>query len=94
MLVSTALATTRFDRLLIDAAALGAVEDAADALQKLAAVAAAADVTILLPSAADADRIATATDGSFRSVIKPVSGSALVAILYPARHVALVSQAA
>ncbi|WP_137897675.1 ATP-binding protein [Sphingomonas sp. 2SG] len=89
-----ALATTRFDRLLIDAAALGAVEDAADALQKLAAVAAAADVTILLPSAEDADRIASATDGSFRSVIKPVSGSTLVAILYPARHVALVSQAA
>jgi hypothetical protein len=47
-----------------------------------------------MPNAMDADRIASATDGSFRSVIKPVSGSTLVAILYPARHVALVSQAA
>ncbi|RZL56994.1 MAG: hypothetical protein EOP65_07560 [Sphingomonas sp.] len=89
-----ALATTRFDQLLVDASALGEPDEARVALRKLADAAAAADITILWPNAADADRCASETDAAFRNVIKPVSGSTLVAFLYPARHVALVSQAA
>jgi hypothetical protein len=88
------LAVTRCERLLVDASAFGDPDGASVALGKLAVAAAAADVTILWPGAAEADRVASETDMGFRNVIKPVSGSALVALLYPARHVALVSQAA
>jgi two-component sensor histidine kinase len=89
-----ALSTTQFEKLLVDASALGESDEAGVALRKLTDTAAAADVTILWPSAADADRFASETGVAFRNVIKPVSGSTLVALLYPTHHVALVSQAA
>jgi len=89
-----ALAGTRFERLLIDASALYDGDDAVAPLRQLAAAAAGSDVTILWPAGAAPDRIASETDHAFRSVLKPISGAELVALLYPTGHVALVSQAA
>jgi signal transduction histidine kinase len=90
----SALAGTRFERLLIDAGALYEGDGAAAALRRLAVAAAGRDVTILWPAGAEPDRIASETDHAFRSVLKPISGAELVALLYPTGHVALVSQAA
>ena len=82
------------ERILVDAAVLSATGDAAAAARRLAAAAEAARIVILWPAGSDPHCDGIATKPCFRNVIKPVSGASLVASLYPADDVALVSQAA
>jgi len=90
----TALAATRVDGLVADASALGEGDTAIAALARLVDAADGAEITVLWPADVNTDRIESETDLVFRNVIKPVSGSTLVALLYPAPHAALVTRAA
>ncbi len=81
-------------RILIDANALFADADPAQALYLLVDATPDVPVTILWPNDTDQLRNGVATIARVFSVIKPVSGMSLVANVYPACDATLVSQAA
>lgn len=81
-------------RMLIDTAGVSGDGNDLSCLRMLLAAAGESAVTVLWPNGSEATRDAAGTSPSFRSVIKPVSGAALVAILFPPGHAELVSQAA
>jgi anti-sigma regulatory factor (Ser/Thr protein kinase)/CheY-like chemotaxis protein len=82
------------ERVLVDAAAILAEEDPVEAARALLASARHAPVTMLWPAGTDELRTTIETIGRFRSVFKPVSGTSLVAFIYPPDDATLVSRAA
>lgn len=82
------------DRILIDSAALTPLENPAHVARRLARAAGAAPVTILWPADSDCSHFTSGTDLTFRNVIKPIAGMALVASVFPKHDQALVSRAA
>ena len=82
------------DQVLVDAAAILAEEDPIATAGALLAATGNARVIMLWPAGRDEFRITFETIGRFRSVFKPVSGTALVATIYPQGDATLVSQAA
>lgn len=93
----TRLRLSPVDEVLADGSAILAEPDPAGALQALVTAAGAAPVTLLWPATAAEPRSAIDTVDGVRVVEKPVSGAALVAVLYSPcslGHPALVSRAA
>ncbi|MEI5688772.1 ATP-binding response regulator [Sphingomonas kyungheensis] len=88
------LTTTRFDHLLIDVAALGEGDALSEALGRIAAVANASDMVLLWPAHSETNHIVCETNGAFRSIVKPITGAALVDFVYAPTNEPLVSRAA
>ncbi|MEH3159400.1 MAG: ATP-binding protein [Sphingomonas taxi] len=85
---------TGIPRIVVDAAVLLRAGDAVAAADRLAAAAGDAAITLIWPAGSEAERAPFAADRRFGCVVKPVSGAALVATVFPPRDAALVSQAA
>ncbi len=88
------LTTTRFDHLLIDVAALGEGDALSEALGRIAGVADASDMVLLWPAHSETNHIVCETNGAFRSIVKPITGAALVDFVYAPTNEPLVSRAA
>lgn len=81
-------------RIVVDAAVLLRAGDAVAAADRLAVSAGDAAITLIWPAGSEAERAPFVADRRFGCVVKPVSGAALVATVFPPRDAALVSQAA
>lgn len=102
---AVALATTRdealsmvenggVERMLVDATIVMEAPDPEAVVAELAAAGRGIPLILLWPAGTEAERAALLVKGRFTSIIKPTSGSEIVATMYPSREAALVSQAA
>ncbi|MCP3734549.1 ATP-binding protein [Sphingomonas sp. RP10(2022)] len=89
-----ALAVGGVRRMVVDAAVIHAGGDSRAAVGRLVEAARGAAITILWPAGSDAERACFAADPRFASVVKPISGAALVAAVCAPCDAALVTQAA
>jgi CheY-like chemotaxis protein/anti-sigma regulatory factor (Ser/Thr protein kinase) len=100
-----ALATTRdealsmvehggVERMLVDATIVMEAADPEAVVAELAAAGRDIPLILLWPAGTEAERSALVVNGRFTSIVKPISGSELVATMYPRGEAALVSQAA
>jgi signal transduction histidine kinase/CheY-like chemotaxis protein len=100
-----ALATTRdealsmvehggVERMLVDATIIMEAADPEAAVAELATAGRDIPLILLWPAGTEAERAALVVNGRFTSIVKPISGSELVATMYPRGEAALVSQAA